>query len=326
MKLASLKSDTRDGRLVIVSKDLTRAAFASGIVDTMIEAIENWDSVHEALQHRYTQLNDGALSAAFDFDPAKAMAPLPRSHQFVDASAFLNHGGIMERAYNLEDKTDHDNPILIQRQSDDFHGPHDPYYIVSEDDQCDFEGEFAVITGDIPMGSSAEKAESEIKLITIMNDVSMRGHILREVKRGFGLIKSKSATVFAPVAVTPDELGDAWSDGRIHLDLHVKLNGKKFGNPNGREMDYSFGYLLQSLAYNRNLKAGLVLGSGTVSNKAAEEVGSACLAEIRALESIKYGAPKTEFMGDGHSIYLEAFGEDGESVFGSVDHTVTLIK
>jgi fumarylacetoacetate (FAA) hydrolase len=326
MKLASLKSENRDGKLIIVSKDLSRAVFASNIAETMIEAVENWDSVSEELQQRYTQLNENQLSDAFDFDPKKAAAPLPRCHQFVDASAFLNHGGIMERAYNLEDKTDHENPILIQRQSDDFHGPHDDYYIVSEDDQCDFEGEFAIITGDISMGATEEEAASQIKLVTILNDISMRGHLLREVKRGFGLIKAKTATVFAPVAVTPDELGDAWSDERIHLDLLVKQNGEWFGQPNGREMDYSFGYLLKCLAYNRNLKAGLILGSGTVSNQAAEKVGSACLAETRALNTLNFGEPKADFMRSGDSIRMEALDAEGVSMFGAIDHKILVSK
>jgi len=269
----------------------------------MIELLENWDSLSPRLEDLYIQLNANAAVGAFDFDPTKASAPLPRTSQFIDASAFLNHGRIMERAYNLEDKTDHDNPIMIQRQGDDFHGPHDDYYIVNEDEQCDFEGEFAVITGgDIQMGSTREEAESQIKLVTIINDVSMRSHILREVKRGFGLTKAKPATVFAPVAVTIDELDDAWIDGLIHLDLRIEKDNKWFGQPNGREMDYSFGYLLSRLAYSRNLKAGMILGSGTVSNKAAKEVGSACLAETRALETLEHGAPKTEFMRSGEHL------------------------
>jgi fumarylacetoacetate (FAA) hydrolase len=324
MKLASLKSDNYDGRLVIVSEDLSRAVFANGIVDTMIEALENWDSVHEALQHRYIQLNKNNLNAAFEFDPKKAAAPLPRCYQFVDASAFNNHGDIIEKAYNLDVEKDDRNPILIQRQSDDFRGPHDDYFL-SENDQCDFEGEFAVITGEIPMGASEAEAETQIKLITIINDVSMRGHMIREKNLGFGFIQAKPATVFAPVAVTPDELGDSWSDGRIHLDFKIERSGEWFGHPNGREMDFSFGYLLKHLAYNRTLKPGAILGSGTVSNKNCDEVGSACLVERRALEKIKYNEIKSDWIQSGESIRMEVFNHEGMSVFGAIDHK-TIIK
>jgi len=322
MKLATLKSDNRDGRLVIVSKNLQRAVYATGIVETMIEALENWDDVAPALTQRYLLLNKGSLNDAFDFDPQKAAAPLPRSYQFVDASAFHNHGDIMEKAYNVEVDKDDVNPILIQRQSDDFRGPHEDYHFPSIEDQCDFEGEFAVITGEIPAGSTPDEAEAQVKLITILNDVSMRGHLFREIKLGFGFIQAKPATVFAPVAVTPDELGDNWKDGRIHLDLHVERDGEWFGNPNGREMDFSFGYLLAHLAYNRNLKPGAILGSGTVSNKEASTVGSACLAERRALDKLEYGEFKRDWMQSGESIRMNVKDDEGQSIFGVIDHKV----
>lgn len=326
MKLATYKTDNRDGRLVIVSKDLTRATYASGIVDTMIEALENWDAVSEALQQRYMQLNQGVLKGAFNFDPQHASAPLPRCYQFVDASAFDNHGDIIEEAYNLPVEKDDVTPILIQRQSDDFRGPHDDFEFYSEEDQCDFEAEFAVITGHIPAGASTSEAEAQIKLITILNDVSMRGHLMREKKLGFGFIQAKPATVFAPVAVTPDELGDAWKDSKVELDMQVERNGEWFGNPNGREMDFSFGYLLSHLAYNRNLMPGAILGSGTVSNRDYDKTGSACLAERRALEKIKFGEIKSGFLSDGESVRINVDDAEGNSIFGEINHRLVLVK
>ena len=320
MKLATLNNGTRDGRLLIVSKDLTQAVYASSIVDTMIEAIENWADVETPLKQKYKHLNEGNLKEAFQFDPSKVMAPLPRCHQFVDASAFLNHGNIMEEAFDLDVKKTPGIPIIVQRQSDDFVGPYEDYPFPKEEDNCDFEGEFAVIVDDVPMGLSPEDMEPHIKLITIINDVSMRAHLFRELEMGFGFINAKPATVFAPVAVTPDELGDAWKDGRIHLDMNVKRNGEWFGNPNGSGMDFSYGEIISHLAYNRNLGAGTIIGSGTVSSKDWKNVGSACLAERRALDIIEFGECRTEFLKFGETMRFEVFDQEGSSVFGAIDH------
>lgn len=320
MKLATLKNGTRDGRLVVVSRDLARAVDAAPVVTTLQQAIERWDEVHPALESLSAALNAGAAPMAFAFDPADAMAPLPRTHQFVDASAFLNHGRIMEQAYDLDVKKTAGIPILVQRQSDDFAGPCDDYPFPSEADNGDFEGEFAVVVADTPMGCSAAEAQSSIRLVTILNDVSMRAHLFRELQMGFGFINAKPATVFAPVAVTPDELGPAWRDGRVHLDLRVHRNGEPFGHPNGGEMDWSFGELLAHLAYNRNLGAGTILGSGTVSNKAWRDVGSACLAERRAVEKIDTGESRTPFLKYGETLRFEVLAPDGTSVFGAIDH------
>ncbi len=322
MKLASLDNGTRDGRLVIVSKDLKNAVFAKGIVDSMIEAIENWSDVSEALQNRYQHLNEGVLEDAFRFDPSAALAPLPRCGQFIDASAFLNHGNIMEEAYDLDIDKDPNIPILIQRQSDDFRGPCEDYEFPTEEDNGDFEGEFAVITDDMPAGCSPEESLKHIKLVTILNDMSMRGHLFRELKMGFGFIQAKPATVFAPIVVTPDELGDAWADGKINLDMSVHRNGEWFGNPNGSQMDFDFGSLLSHLGYNRRLKAGTILGSGTVSNANWKEVGSACLAERRALDIIELGECKTDFLKFGETLKFEVNDKDGNSVFGAIEHKV----
>ena len=320
MKLATLKNGTRDGRLVVVSRDLRFAADAAPVAATMQQAIERWDEAEAGLRAISRALDAGQAPGAFAFDAAAAMSPLPRTHQFVDASAFLNHGKIMEQAYDLNVKKTAGIPILVQRQSDDFAGPRDDYPFPTEADNGDFEGEYAVIVGDTPLGSSPAQCQSRIRLLTILNDVSMRTHLFRELQMGFGLINAKPATVFAPVAVTPDELGDAWRDGRVHLDLHVHRNGERFGHPNGREMDWSFGELLAHLAYNRNLRAGTILGSGTVSNKAHRTVGSACLAERRAVEKIDSGESTTPFLKFGETLRFEVFDVNGESIFGAIEH------
>jgi len=320
MKLASLKDGSRDGRLVVVSRDLSRCADAAPLAATMQYAIEHWDAVAPGLQSVYEMLNAGKLPSHIVFDPTQAMSPLPRTHQFVDASAFLNHGNIMEQAYNLTVKKTEGIPILVQRQSDDFRGPCDDYPFPAEADSGDFEGEFAVVVDDTPMGCGAALAQSKIRLLMILNDVSMRAHLFRELQMGFGLINAKPATVFGPVAVTPDELGDAWQDGRVHLDMRVSRNGERFGEPNGREMDWSFGELLAHLAYNRNLRAGTILGSGTVSNRGHRTVGSACLAERRAVEKIDTGDSTTPFLKFGDRLRFEVLDSSGQSIFGAIDH------
>lgn len=320
MKFASLKTSSRDGALLLVSRDLSHAVSAAGIVPTLQHLLENWDEFSPRLEDLYQALNAGKAPGAFAFDPAAVTAPLPRTHQFVDASAFLNHGDIMERAFNLTVKKTPGIAVLVQRQGDEFRGPRDDYPFPTEEDQCDFEGEFAVITGDIGMGSTPEEAESQIRLVTILNDVSMRKHLFRELSMGFGFINAKPASVFGPVAVTPDELGDAWANGRVELDMRVSRNGEWFGHPNGREMDWSFGELLAHLAYNRNLKAGTILGSGTVSNRGYEQVGSACLAERRAVETIAYGKAMTDFIQFGETLRFEARNEAGASIFGAIEH------
>ena len=320
MKLATLNNGTRDGRLVVVSRDLTRAVDAAPVAATMQQLIEDWAARAPGLQSLYELLNGGRALADFAFDPTQAMSPLPRTHQFVDASAFLNHGNIMEQAYQLDVKKTPGIPVLVQRQSDDFWGPCDDYPLV-EADNGDFEGEFAVIVDDTPMASAPEVCASKIRLVMILNDVSMRAHLFRELQMGFGFINAKPATVFGPVAVTPDELGEAWgADGRIHLDMKVSRNGEWFGHPNGREMDWSFGELLARLGLNRNLRAGTILGTGTVSNQAARTVGSACLAEKRALEKIETGDSTTQFLKIGDRLRFEVLGADGQSIFGAVDH------
>ena len=319
MKLASLKNDSREGHLVVVSRDLKQAVSAEQVAPSMRHAIDNWTAVEAGLKSLYEQLNAGTAADAFDFDPARATAPLPRTHQFVDASAFLNHGEIMVKAYNLNIKQEPGVCILVPRQGDDFRGPTDDYEFPAEADQCDFEGEYAVITDDVPMGATPAEALERIRLVTVLNDISMRAFQFKEIGLGFGLMRAKPATIFAPVAVTPDELGDAWKDGRIHLDLHVARNGEWFGNPNGSEMDFSLGELLAYMAYNRRLGAGLVLGTGTVSNKGYRKVGSACLAERRAVETVDRGEASTPWMQYGERLRFEAKDAEGQSMFGAID-------
>lgn len=323
MKLATLKNGSRDGRLVVVSRDLGRAVDAAAVAPTMQFAIEHWSWVEPGLRALSDALNAGggvAAADSFAFDPSQAMAPLPRTHQFVDASAFLNHGNIMERAFNLTVKRPEGVPILVQRQSDDFCGPRDNYPLLGDAENGDFEGEYAVIVDDVAMGSTAAQCADHIRLVTILNDVSMRAHLSRELAMGFGFIQAKPATAFAPVAVTPDELGEGWADGRVALDMVVDRNGERFGHPNGSEMDWSFGELLAYLAYNRNLRAGTILGSGTVSNHDAQRVGSACLAERRALEVIEHGAARTPFLRVDDVLRFEVLGPGGDSVFGAIEH------
>ncbi|HEO1802614.1 fumarylacetoacetate hydrolase family protein [Acinetobacter baumannii] len=320
MKLATIKDGSRDGRLVIVSKDLLTATLATGIALTLQNALENWEEAEPKLQQKYRALNQGTEQDAFDFDPTEAMAPLPRAYQWADASAFLNHGSLMEQAFKLDIKKDKGIPIIYQGAGDDFLGACDNYPVPGEEHQIDFEGEIAVILDDVPMGIQAEQAEKHIKLFMLLNDVSLRAHLFKEVSIGFGPVRAKPSTVFAPVAVTPDELGDAWHEGRVKLPLEVQCNGEWFGHPNGEEMSFSFPELIMHLARTRNLKVGTILGSGTFSNHNYKEVGSACLAEKRAIEIIEFGEPKTPFLKFGDRLQFEMKGKDGQSIFGKINH------
>jgi len=319
MKLASLKTRHPDGELIIVSRDLARAVRASTIATTLRAALDEWSHVYPKLQPLYEALNRGEAADSFEFNPHACTAPLPRTHQFIDASAFLNHGRIMTQAYHPDKKNDPSVPVLIQRQADDFKGPHEDYPFPSEDDQCDFEGEIGVILADTPMGTRAADALDHVRLLVMFNDVSMRKHLYRELGLGFGFILAKPATTFAPVAVTPDELGDAWRDGRVHLDLHVERDGTVFGHPNGREMSFGFHELIEYIAYNRNLRTGMLLGSGTFSNVDYRTAGSACLAERRAIEALDHGQSKTPWIRFGERLRFEMFDRLGKSMFGAID-------
>jgi len=323
MKLASLKDTSLDGRLVVVSNDLTRAVAADGIAPSLIEALKRWDDAAPALRQLSEQLNRGAVSQAFAFDPKQCAAPLPRSPQWLDGSAFLNHGKLMERAFNTPPIANFDTvPVMYQGASDDFLGPTDNVPFPDEAHGIDFEGEFGVVCGPVPMGVSPQDALQSIRLIVQINDWSLRVLGAQEMKTGFGFLQAKPSTSFAPVAVTPDELGDAWDHGRVCMPLQVQWNGERFGEPNGVEMNFDFGQLVAHAARTRRLTVGTIVGSGTVSN-VARASGSACIAERRVIEKLDLGEIRTGFMKFGDRVRMQARFADGrEGPFGIIDQQV----
>jgi fumarylacetoacetate (FAA) hydrolase len=319
MKLATIKNGTRDGRLAIVSKGLTLAVFADDIAPTLLSAIEDWASVESPLRSRAETLNAGRASGSFAFDPAQAMAPLPRCYQWLDGSTFANHGALMERAFDLGITNEYEKyPLVYQGASDDFIGPRDDVELTTESDNMDFEGEVAVVVDEVPMGTAKEKVAAHIKLMMLVNDVSLRALAAREMKTGFGWVQAKPSTAFSPVAVTPDELGEAWVDGRVELPLQVRRNGEWFGHPNGKEMTFNFFRLIEHAAYSRRLRAGTIVGSGTVSN-ASRDAGSACIAERRAIETLDLGGAKTPFLRFGEHVRIEMFDAGNRTIFGAID-------
>ncbi len=319
MKFASL----RDGRLLLVSRDQTRAVHAAPIASSLLDALQHWDAVVSPLTDLCESLNAGTAPGAFDFDPSVCTAPLPRSPQWLDGSAFLNHGRLMEEAFNSPPIPLFDSvPVMYQGASDDFLGPHDDVPLPSEADGIDFEGEFGVVTGPVPMGVSPEAALACVRLVVQINDWSLRALGPHEMKTGFGFLQAKPSTAFAPVAVTPDELGDAWRDGRVQMRLQVQWNGERFGEPHGGEMNFHFGQLVAHAARTRRLTAGCIVGSGTVSN-VARAAGSACIAERRVIEKIDQGEIRTGFMKFGDRVRLQALFEDGRpGPFGVIDQRV----
>ncbi|WP_342620140.1 fumarylacetoacetate hydrolase family protein [Rhodoferax sp. GW822-FHT02A01] len=323
MKFASLKNGTPDGQLVLVSRDGSCVAAVPDLAGNLLEAIQRWDAVAPALQQCYDALNAGNLQGTTAFQAAACAAPLPRSPQWLDASAFLNHGHLMEQAFNTPPIPDFDTiPVMYQGASDDFLGPEDDVPLPSEDDGIDFEGEFGVVVGEVPMSATAAQALACVRLVVQINDWSLRALGPREMKTGFGFLQAKPSTAFAPVAVTPDELGDAWRDGRVHMPLHVQWNGEQFGQPNGGEMNFSFGALLAHAARSRKLTAGSILGSGTVSN-VSRAAGSACIAERRVIEKIDLGEIRTGFMRFGDRVRMQArFDDEREGPFGVIEQRV----
>jgi fumarylacetoacetate (FAA) hydrolase len=322
MKLATLRDGTRDGRLLVVSRDLTRAAPASAIAPTLQSALENWSTVEPALRERSERLNAGKVPESIAFDPSAVTAPLPRAYQWCDASAFMNHGTLMTKALGTTlPKDAYETPLMYQGGSDDFLGPCDDVPLPDEAHGIDFEGEYGVILDDVPMSCSPEQAVEHVKLLMLVNDLSLRAFSAREVRTGFGFLQAKPSTSFGPVAVTPDELGIAWQDGRVHLPLEVRWNGERFGSPNGREMTFSFFQLVAHAAFTRRLRAGTIVGSGTVSN-ADRSAGSACISERRAIEMIDHGAASTEYMRFGDRVRMEVRDGNGHSVFGAIDQRI----
>ena len=322
MKLSTLKDGTRDGRLLVVSSDLRRAVCTPGIAGTMLQALENWAACEPRLRELHARLNAGSAAHAFDFDARRAAAPLPRAPQWCDGSAFLNHGRLMEVAFKASPIADFDTiPLLYQGASDDFLGPHDDVALPDEDHGIDFEGEFGVIVDEVPMGCPPEDALAHIKLLVQINDVSLRALGSREIRTGFGFLTAKPSSSFAPVAVTPEELGDAWRDGRVHLPLLIEWNGEWFGKPDGGEMHFGFHQLISHAAMTRRLSAGTIIGSGTVSN-AERKAGSACISERRAIEMADSGEIRTGFMRFGDSVRMEAMTADGRPLFGAIEQRI----
>lgn len=332
MKLATLKDGSRDGQLAVVSRDLGTAHYATGIAAKMQQVLDDWGFVSPQLQDLYETLNQGKARHAFPFDPAQCMAPLPRAHQWADGSAYINHVELVRAARNSEvPKSFYEDPLMYQGGSDDFLGPTDDAFFLSEEWGIDFEAEVAVVTGDVKMGATPEQALEGVRLIMLANDWSLRNLIPNELAKGFGFFQSKPATAFSPVAVTPDELGDAWQGGRVHLTLQSSWNGRKVGMCEaGPEMTFSFGQLIAHICKTRNVRAGSIVGSGTVSNKGVDNgsgktewpKGYSCIAEKRAIETIQDGKPSTEFMKFGDTIRLEMKGKDGQSVFGAIEQKV----
>jgi len=323
MKLATYKDGSRDGQLVVVSRDLTTAHYASGIATRLQQLLDDWNFISPQLEDLYQTLNNGRARHAFEFEPARCMAPLPRAYQWADGSAFINHVELVRKARNAEvPESFYTDPLMYQGGSDDFIGARDPIVCPNPEWGIDFESEVAVITSDVPMGTSADAALEGIRLVMLANDVSLRNLIPAELAKGFGFFQSKPATAFSPVAATPDELGDAWRGGRVHLNLESAWNGKRVGLCSaGDEMTFHFGQLIAHICKTRNVRAGSVIGSGTVSNKDWSR-GYSCIAEKRAIETIESGEPKTAFMQYGDTIRIEMKGLDGASVFGAIEQTV----
>jgi fumarylacetoacetate (FAA) hydrolase len=322
MKLASYADGTRDGQLWLVSRDLSRAVSAVDICPTLLAAVEDWDRMAPLLAALSDRLNAGSLPQALPFEAARCLAPLPRAPQWLDGSMFLNHGQLMDKAFGTPPIPDMEViPLVYQGASDDFRGPVGAVEFPSEDLFIDMEGEFGVITGAVPMGASPEAAQAQVRLLVQINDWSLRKLGPREMRNGFGFVQAKPATAFAPVAITPDELGDLWSDGRIKLALHVWINGREVGRATGGEMHFPFGTLIAHCAATRHLSAGTVLGSGTVSN-AGGAAGSSCISEIRVIEQLATGAPVTPFLSFGDRVRMEARMPDQSAPFGACDHLV----
>jgi len=332
VKLATLKNNTRDGQLVVVNDDHTGYAPATAIAATLQQALDNWATTADALQQLSNDLNAGK-HAALAFDEKNAHSPLPRAYQWADGSAYVNHVELVRKARGAEIPDSFwTDPLMYQGGSDTFLAPHDPIYIADDSWGIDMEGEVAVIVDDVPMGASETEAAAAIRLVMLVNDVSLRALIPAELGKGFGFFQSKPSSAFSPLAITPDELGDAWRDGTLHLPLRVDYNGEPFGRANaGVDMTFNFGTLIAHAAKTRPLCAGAIIGSGTVSNKLNGEpgkaiteggVGYSCIAEIRMIETINTGTTSTRFMTFGDRVRIDMHDSNGKSLFGAIDQVV----
>jgi fumarylacetoacetate (FAA) hydrolase len=317
---------------VVVSRDLSTAHYATGIAERMQQALDDWNFISPQLQDLYDTLNHGKARHAFPFDPARCMAPLPRAYQWADGSAYINHVELVRAARTSEVPASYyTDPLMYQGGSDDFLGPCDDVVVPSEAFGIDFEAEVTVITGDVPMGASPDEALEGVRLLMLANDVSLRNLIPDELAKSFGFLQSKPSTAFSPVAVTLDELGEAWQGGRAHLTLQSTWNGRRVGLCDaGPEMTFHFGQLIAHICKTRNVRAGSIVGSGTVSNKGVEGKdgrmdwprGYSCIAEKRAIETIQDGQPSTEYMKFGDTIRIEMKGKDGQSLCGAIDQKI----
>jgi fumarylacetoacetate (FAA) hydrolase len=333
MKLATLKRGGRDGTLVVVNRALTHCRAVPAIARTLQAALDDWDAVEPQLRQVYEALNSNAFSDPDPFDPAACHSPLPRAYQWADGSAYVNHVELVRRARGAELPPEFwTDPLMYQGGSDSFVGPRDPVWALDEAWGIDLEAEVAVITGDLRMGATPAEAGKAIRLLMLVNDVSLRNLIPAELAKGFGFFQSKPASAFSPVAITPDELGADWRDGRVHRPLTVHLNGTLFGNPDaGTDMVFNFPQLVAHVTKTREMEAGSIIGSGTVSNKqgglhgssiANGGVGYCCLAEVRMYETIESGKPQTPFLRFGDTVKIEMFGRDGASLFGAIEQRV----
>ena len=332
MKLATYQDGSRDGQLVVVSRDLETAHYATGIAHRLQQALDDWNFIAPQLQDLYETLNGGKARHAFPFDPAQCLAPLPRAYQWCDGSAYLNHVELVRAARGTEVPESYfKEPLMYQGGSDDLQGARAPIRGLDPAWGIDFEAEVAVVTADVPQGATPEQGLDAVRLVMLANDVSLRELIPDELAKGFGFFQGKPATAFSPVAVTPDELGEAWQDGRVHLTLQTTWNGRKVGLCDaGPDMRFSFGDLIAHAAKTRRLSAGTIVGSGTVSNPGVEKDGGrrewpkgySCIAEKRAMEQLQDGAAKTGYLQPGDTVRIEMKGRDGQSVFGAIEQVV----
>jgi fumarylacetoacetate (FAA) hydrolase len=324
MKLATLREGGRDGTLVVVSRDLAVAVRVPEVAATLQAALDHWPRAEPALREVYQRLNERKVERTFTFDATRAASPLPRAYQWADGSAYLHHAELVRKARKAEmPESLYRDPLMYQGGSDSFIGPSDDILAADEAWGIDFEAEVAVVTDDVPMGIDAAAATAHIKLVMLANDVSLRNLIPGELAKGFGFFQSKPATAFSPVAATPDELGAAWDGRKLHLPLLCHVNGKEFGRPNaGVDMNFDFPMLIAHAARTRMLAAGTIIGSGTVSNRNPNEVGSCCIAERRMIETIEKGAAETPFLRFGDRVRIEMLDAAGASVFGAIDQKV----
>lgn len=323
MKLGTINDGTRDGRLIVVSRDLSQATSAASVARTLLHVLEDWHSTAPELQRLSDDLHAGRAAEAFDLDPRELAAPLPRAPQWLDASSFHSHSDLLDRVFNSDPVPDkRSTPMMYQGASDDFLGPCQDVALPSEADDIDFEAELAVVVDDVAMATAAANALDHIRLLMLVNDVSLRALVSRELRTGYGFLQAKPSSSFAPVAVTPDEFGASWSEGRVHLPIDVRWNGQPFGHPHAGKMGFGFHELIEHAARTRKLRAGTIVGSGTISNEDFRTVGSACIAERRGIELLDHGEASTHYMKFGDTVRIEMPDPRGGSIFGAIDQRI----